>query len=241
MEFVLDFQAPPGSDPARAPLDTAERLLACFQFALGHELPNRLVAIQGLARYLLLEEGLSQDVRDLLDNLAGLTRKADELVRALAAAGRLWRDGWTGGPTAPGEVVLEAATEVNLLSPGRPVEYHLGPDLPPLPVPRGGLHQVLTQLLRHAVAAADPARPLRVRLTAERVPGGVELTVADNGRGLDEPRAAGLFEPFAAGDEAGLGLFPVRLAVAGWGGALRVRSEPGQGTAVAVLIRTPPG
>src|SRR5437899_1008822 len=38
-------------------LERLERLLACFQKALGHEMPNQLVAIGGLLRLLELEEG----------------------------------------------------------------------------------------------------------------------------------------------------------------------------------------
>ena len=37
-----------------------ERLLACYQQALGHDLPNKLVALQGIAR--LLEEELAEDM-----------------------------------------------------------------------------------------------------------------------------------------------------------------------------------
>ena len=41
--------APPPDEEGRA-LARAERLLACYQQALGHDLPNKLVALQGLAR-----------------------------------------------------------------------------------------------------------------------------------------------------------------------------------------------
>lgn len=48
-----------------------------------------------------------------------------------------------------------------------------------------------------------------------------------------------LGEPFT-GDRAtgglGLGLFVVRQLVAGWKGALRIRSEPGRGTTVTFLV-----
>jgi signal transduction histidine kinase len=237
MELALDFRSS-ATDPIRSALALAERLLNCHQFALGHELPNRLVGIQGLARLLLLEAGLPGEVRGLLENLASLTQRADELVRAVSALGRLQREGTTGGPTAPGEAVIEAATQVNVLSSGRPIEYHLEADLPSLPVSRDGLHQVLLHLLRNAVQAADAVRPLRVQISARRVPEGVELTVTDNGRGLEEGRAERLFEPFASSDGGlGLGLFLVRQVVASWGGALRVCSVPGQGTTVTLLIR----
>jgi signal transduction histidine kinase len=241
MEIALDFLRPCGADPARPALEHAERLLACFQTALGHELPNRLVALQGLARMLQMEEGIGAEARQLLESLAAQARRADELVRALAAVGRLRREARAGGPADPAEVVVEAAVEANLLSRSRPVEYHLAEPLPLLPVSRAGLHRALLELLSNAVRSGVAGRPLAVRLCARPAEGGVEFRVADNGRGLDEARASRLFEPFCPGQEGaghGLGLFLVRQLVAEWGGALRVQSAPGQGTAVAVLVRS---
>jgi signal transduction histidine kinase len=124
------------------------------------------------------------------------------------------------------------------------VTYHVEGPLPPLPVRPGALHQALLQLLRNAVRSGAPGRPLRVELSVRRVDGGVEFRVADNGRGLDEARAARLFEPFTPGegsDGPGLGLFLVRQLVGDWGGGLRVRSAPGQGTTVAVRVAAAAG
>ncbi|MBV9849918.1 MAG: HAMP domain-containing histidine kinase [Armatimonadetes bacterium] len=244
MDLVYDFRRETDSPPGAA-AEQAERLLACFQAGLGHELPNRLVALQGTARMLeaLAGDRLDGETRQLLGNLASLARRTDELARALAAVGRLRRELKAGGTAVPDEVVAEAAAETNLLSPGRPVEYHLGGALPVLPVPRGVLHQVLLQLLRNAVQAAVAGRPPRVRLSAERVAGGVEFRVADNGRGLDDSQAERLGEPFrsAGPDRQGLGLFLVRQLVAEWGGVLRLHSEPGRGTTVSVLVPVRPG
>jgi signal transduction histidine kinase len=240
MELALDFRRP-NADLACPSLEQAERLLACYQTALGHELPNRLVAIQGLARMLetLAGDQLDAEAREMLDNLASLTRRADELVRALASIGRLRRELKAGGTAAPGEVAAEAATEMNLLSPGRPIEYHGESALPLLTVSRGALHQLLLHLLRNAVQAAVADRPLRIELAVRRVADGVEFRVADNGGGLDGAQAERLFEPFRSTDAEhhGLGLFLVRQVVAEVGGALRVHSEPGRGTTITVLLR----
>src|SRR5947209_3860755 len=69
---------------------TQERLLACYQQALGHDLPNKLVALQGLARLLdqELAEQLSGEAREWLARILGLTREIDTQVRALADVGR---------------------------------------------------------------------------------------------------------------------------------------------------------
>jgi signal transduction histidine kinase len=241
MEIVLDFTRPAAGAAAPSP-DLTGQLLACFQKALGHELPNQLVALQGLARLLEGEAGLGPEVRPLVGRLADLARRADGLVRALADLGRLCRERPPGPPLAPADVVREAAAEVNFVSPGVVIEYHLENALPDVTVPRRPLYQVLSHLLRNAVQAAVLERALRIGVGARHGPEGVSFWVADNGRGLSEAQTARLFEPLsatAAGGGCGLGLFLVRQVVAGWGGAVRAESEPGRGTRFTVLVPAP--
>src|SRR5689334_5074425 len=108
MEFREDFSS---CGPAAA----QRRLLACYQEALGHQLPNHLVALQGLAR--LLEEAeagrLGPEGRTYLGRLAALARQVDDTVRALAEVGRVCRDA-CGGPTDVADVAHEAGAEVTL-------------------------------------------------------------------------------------------------------------------------------
>jgi signal transduction histidine kinase len=55
----------------------------------------------------------------------------------------------------------------------------------------------------------------------------VEVTVMDDGRG---------FDPHSVGDAGGLGLASMRARVERLGGALTIRSQPGQGTTVTVHV-----
>jgi two-component system sensor histidine kinase HydH len=238
MEIVLDFTRSAGGPAAAPGPDQAEQLLACFQKALGHELPNQLVAIQGLARLLEGESGLGPEGRALVGRLVDLTRRADGLVRALADLGRLCRERAPGPPLAPADVAREAAAAVNFVSPEVAIEYDLENALPHLTVPRRALYQVLLHLLHNAVQSAAPGRPLRVALGGSHGPEGVSFWVADNGRGLDDAQVGQVFDPFPGGaaGEDGLGLFLVRLVVAGWGGTVRAASEPGKGTRLTVLV-----
>ena len=230
METVYEFDSGPGAD-------VSGLLLDCFQQAVGHELPNQLVAVQGLASLLLEEsgEGLDPAGRALLQRLAGLAQQSGELVRTLGRVGRLVRR-----PVAAEAVPLvaaaeEAGAEAKVLCGGTVVEYHVSQALPTLWVPRPSLHQALVELLRNAFQAASPGRPLRVELGARVASRGVEVTVADNGRGISPALVPHLGAPFIPGRDPGgfgFGLFLVRLLVAGWGGSLRVATAPAAGTAV---------
>ena len=78
--------------------------------------------------------------------------------------------------------------------------------------------------MRNAVQAGG-GRASTSRRRVLRTSEGIEWWVRDDGRGFSETQQGRMFECFAGG--AGMGLFLVRQLVAGWGGAVRVQSEPG--------------
>jgi signal transduction histidine kinase len=216
----------------------AERLLACFQKALGHELPNQLVAIQGLSCLLQQDEAdrLSPEGRECLGRQAAAVRRTHALVNELAEVGRAGRLALAGGCAVLGEVVREAAAEVNQLAPAPAIEYHIANPHQVLSVPETSLRQVLVALLGHA--ARGPAA--RVEVGARATPGGVELWVADDRPALELGAAEGLFEPFPPAANAGaggpLGLFLCSLLAEAWGGTLTVLPQPGRGTRFLLSI-----
>jgi CheY-like chemotaxis protein len=73
----------------------------------------------------------------------------------------------------------------------------------------------------------------------------VELRISDTGAGMDEVTAGRAFEPFyttKGGDQAsGLGLSAVHRFVARAGGKAWLRSEPGSGTTVTLMLPAAPG
>ena len=84
--------------------------------------------------------------------------------------------------------------------------------------------EALTNVVRHADAS-------RVHLTLRVHDHTAFLTVRDNGRGFEEPITTG------AGTEGqGLGLRGMRERVTALGGQMRVESEPGRGTVIAVSV-----
>src|SRR5262245_38427396 len=91
-------------------LACAERLLACFQKALGHDLPGRLVALQGLLRLLEAEAGpqLDDETRTYLQRSLAVAGKAALLVRELADLGRAARDAATAAEVPLSEAAEEA-------------------------------------------------------------------------------------------------------------------------------------
>ena len=69
----------------------SDRILGCMHRVVSHDLPNQLVAIQGLLQLFLLEEAdrLSTDGREYLGRLQSAAGRAGELVRFLKELGRV--------------------------------------------------------------------------------------------------------------------------------------------------------
>jgi two-component system sensor histidine kinase KdpD len=228
MDFVLDFSQQG---------DTGQSLLACFQEALGHQLPNRLVAVQGLARLLEEESAGGDEGRAVVGRIATLSEETHRLVRTLAEIGRLCRDARSPPAGDPVEAAREAGATLAVLFPGAILGYDFPEGLPAVIASQLSLSRALLELLRNAAQASPTPVPIEVggRATAEAV----EVWVADRGRGLPEGPAGRLFEPFHRGGTSsgpGLGLFLVRQLVACWRGVLLVHSEAQQGSRFTLRI-----
>lgn len=233
---------------ALAEPEQTQRLLALYQKALGHDLPNHLVAIQGLARMLELDDGgrLSDRGREYLHRLRAAAQRTGERIKVLADMGRQLRDPQPLVAVPLAEALREAVVEIKLLFPGRFIEYHFQEPLPTLDVTRSGLRQVLVQLLRNAVQSVGAEGTPCVELGCQEAARTVEFWIADNGRGFS-PDQLPLVQAFLAGSGAstslpGLGLALVREIVARWDGAVQVHARPGTGSRVTILVpRRPSG
>ncbi|MEL6340034.1 MAG: ATP-binding protein [Myxococcota bacterium] len=100
------------------------------------------------------------------------------------------------------------------------------------------LRQLLLNLCLNAQDAMPDGGQLRIRVRAAK--SGVELTVEDEGIGIDTDTQSKIFEPFfttkPVGDGSGLGLAAVRSIVHRHRGTIRVESAPQQGTVFRILF-----
>jgi signal transduction histidine kinase len=155
-------------------------------------------------------------------------------------------------PTSTAELELASVNSIvselvrmalgTLLTPNKiSVQIDLNPDVPPLPLHKDLLKQVLFNLAKNAVEAMPAGGHLKfsTRLVDANGQRHIEIEVADTGPGLSAAVASHLFEPIVSekgGDHAGLGLTISRSLVERMHGQLSCTSSP-QGT--QFLIRLP--
>jgi signal transduction histidine kinase len=230
---------PPLAETQRL-LAATDALLACYRRAIGHDLPNRFVAIRGFLQLLEKEqsEHLTEDGRDCLRRLRGSAQQAQEMVQMLAELGRVSPEPPPAQPTDLAEVAQEAAAEVGQLFPGRTIQYDFPQTPVALPLVRPKVRRVLVQLFKNAVQAVPGDGPVHIQVGGQVGKTGAGFSVADNGGGMTPEFAARLRDFFAGRHclNCGLGLALVRQIVVSWGGQLDVQSTPGKGSLFSVSL-----
>lgn len=208
---------------------------------LGHELNNSLAPIKSIAdslASLLSRDPLPADWRDDAQRGLGVvTARADSLSRFLESYSRLARLPEPKlAPVEIGPLIHRVATIETRLA----VDVVEGPRLS-ISADAAQLEQLLINLIRNAVDAALETHG-GVRVTWEKLTGGVEVRVEDDGPGLSG--TANLFVPFYTTKPGGtgIGLALSRQIAEAHGGSLQLENRPNGSGCIARLrlpTRTP--
>jgi signal transduction histidine kinase len=230
----------------------SEQLEALGQLAGGiaHDFNNLLAVIVNYSEFVLDSLAVDDPRREDVQQIRRSAECAAQLTRQLLVFSR--RD-----VSAPQHVDVNAvlgetvALLRSTLSERTALEVVAVPDLPPVQLGAGELDQILLNVVVNARDAMPAGGQVHVQ--AERValarsspelrlPAGcfVRLTVRDSGVGMSEGVVKHAFEPFfstkAVGQGTGLGLATVYGIVQRAGGAVALRSAPGDGTTVTIHL-----
>jgi len=209
-----------------------------------HEVANPLTIMRNYVNLLSDRLGADSAVQRDLGIISDEIERVARIVRGITATEEI------AAPTAALELVSvnSVVSELvrmalgTLFTPNKVnVQIDLNPDVPPLPLQKDLLKQVLFNLAKNAVEAMHAGGHLKFTTRLVDVEGQrqVEIEVADTGPGLPAAVASHLFEPVVSekgGDHAGLGLTISRSLVERMNGHLSCTSTP-QGT--YFLIRLP--
>ncbi|HEX2763286.1 MAG TPA: PAS domain S-box protein [Allosphingosinicella sp.] len=230
-------------EETRAALFQSQKLQALGELTGGvaHDFNNLMTVIRGSAE-LLTRPGLTDEKRErYVQAIIDTADKAAALTSHLLAFGRRQA---IRPEVADLNLRLDALGEMLGRTLGGHIELklELAPALPPVEV---DLTQLETALLNAAFNARD-AMPEggTIRLSTHCLPGEgggeVAIEIADDGPGMTPEVLGRAFEPFfttkPVGQGTGLGLSQIHGFAAQAGGRAEIRSAPGEGTIVRIVL-----
>lgn len=215
--------------------------------ALAHELRQPLTSIlanAATALRLVRRDPLEvTEIALILEDIVSDDRRASEVIdrlRALFQRGETQRQ-----PISIGDLVRESLelAHAELVTRRVLVTTDVEPGLPPVPVDRVQLQQVLLNLILNACDAmgARPFEERRLQVAVRRVmPNEVQISVRDRGMGIPPELVDRLFQPFVTSKPQGLGLglSISRTIVSAHGGRLWAENDPGGGATFHCALST---
>jgi signal transduction histidine kinase len=214
--------------------------LAAIDWRDAGKLAEHVAELQQLESQFGVEEAVGT-----LDELMGI------VVEGLERTGRLVADlrdfGAPGGPEhQPVDLAVALGSTLAMVgaSFGRSrvrIERAIEPSLPTVRGDPSALKQLFLNLLKNAAEALEETGgTVRVRAAPSAEGRGVEVSVSDDGPGIDPAQAERIFEPFfttkTAGRGTGLGLSICRRIAEAHGGSLVVSSTPGAGATFTLRL-----
>lgn len=212
---------------------------------VAHDFNNLLTVVLGNAEEIMAQTD-RPDLRELAETVRDAAERGADLTARLLAFSRQQ-------PLSPELVDVERLlrpTEdlLRRLLGGRvSVELAVQADLPPLSIDRAQLSAALLNLCINADEATPGGGVIRISARRGLIQPeagspveAVELSVSDSGSGMDPATLSRAFEPFfttkGSSTHSGLGLSMVYGFVAQSGGEVLLRSEPGCGACVTLLL-----
>lgn len=228
---------------AKEKLERTERLAALGTFAAGiaHELNNPIGTI------LLAAEGALDELAGG-DGVAFARARLGEIVADARRSGQIIKSVLRFSQRQPSERVASDFNAVvrrgaallgeTAAAAGADVRLDLDEGLPPVLLNATEFEQVVGNLLRNAIEAAQG--PVRVQLKTQRDDGHVRLVVSDDGPGIAAEEIGHIFDPFhttrAERGGMGLGLSVVHGIVEAHRGHVDVASAPGAGATFTIEL-----
>jgi signal transduction histidine kinase len=238
-------------------LQRANELKYAFIQVASHELRTPLTILQGLTKLANQMPGVEEPLKDFMGRIEKAGRRLQHLVDqilAMLVAGRFERP-LDRKPEDMAALLHEAAEDVRPFIELRQqvLDVSVPADLGRMNVEGARIRDSVNHLLLNAIKFTPDGG--RIALSARKLGRGgrdvLEITVSDNGVGIDAAHRERLFEPFFTGFDVsrhssgtfehgrrglGLGLSLVKAFIEMHGGAVAVESEAGKGTTFTLTL-----
>jgi signal transduction histidine kinase len=221
-----------------------DRLVALGEMSSGlaHEIRNPLAAIRGSLALLEDTESTAEDAQVFRRVVVEEIQRLDRVVETFLDYSR--PDPRRKPLADVGQFVKACVASVARDMKRPEVRLHLDiePELPEPEVDAAQLERVIVNVIQNAYQAIDGEGRVRISVRSEPTDderdAWIEISVSDDGPGMDEPTLDRAFVPFftTRDDGTGLGLALCERLVRTQGGTIDLRSRPGEGTSVQIRI-----
>jgi len=205
---------------------------------LAHEIGNPVGIIMGLSDLMANDEISPEEAKEYAASILKSSKRVHKVIQDLLAFARPVKE--EGERADVNAIINEAA---NLLRPQSAFRnIKVVTDLPDksifAEIKPSQLQQVIVNLMLNAADAMQEKGSLDIRVGKHE--GRVTITIKDDGPGISQDNLSRIWEPFFTtkdvGKGTGLGL-PMSLRVINaYGGDIRVKTEPGQGTEFTIFL-----
>lgn len=227
-----------------AQLETANKELESFGYAISHELYAPLRAIDGYARMILKKHGdkFDEDITRKFNDIRSNTRMMGQLIDDLLAYSHLGRKDMVISKLDMGDIIRDIWKDLNIINQDRNINLLVN-EMPPGRGDRTLIKQVYFNLLSNAVKFT------KCRDTAHIEAGGYDSKnehvyhIMDNGVGFDmayHDKLFGMFQRLqnsSDSDGTGAGLATVQLIVHRHGGRVWAEGKPDKGACFYFTLR----
>ncbi|HPF08449.1 MAG: ATP-binding protein [Candidatus Cloacimonetes bacterium] len=219
----------------------ADRLATIGQLSAGiaHEINEPLSAILGFGQLLKSDYQLPEAAEKDVQKIIASALHAREVVRKLMLFSRQvppkMKDVNLNKLIEEGFYFLENRCQKQSIT----IVKELQEALPDIVADASQMHQVLVNLSVNAMQAMPEGGTLTIRTSCSGDT--IEMQVADTGIGMDRDLVQKIFIPFFTTKDVdqgtGLGLPVVHGIISSHHGAIKVESEPGQGTTFRIFLK----
>jgi two-component system sensor histidine kinase KdpD len=224
----------------------SEKLRSALIDSVTHDLRTPLTAIRAAATTLVSEQQLSEGERmDLFAVVDEESARLDRLIGQAVEMAQLDAEALRVEitPQSVRELIDLTVERMAYLLDRHPVDVRVPDGLPDVPMDRTLIQRVLQHLIENAAKFSPQGRPIHLSASTEE--GKLEVTVEDEGPGIDPDDLPFVFEKYFRGKQqkgtstgTGMGLAIARAILKAHRGGIVVRNRPGHGAQFTFWIPT---
>ncbi|WP_242850144.1 ATP-binding protein [Clostridium polynesiense] len=221
---------------------------------IAHDINNLMTPILGYSEFILMRMPKDNEYFEEVEEIYKASVKGKELTQQILSFTRSEKVKSKVEAVNIKESVMESITLVKSVLPKKITINEKLEDCGYIMANFTQIHQIIFNLCTNAYQAVDKRQgvinitlrklelqeieSLNKKLSREK--SYLELTIQDNGRGMEEEVKSRIFDPFyttkARGEGTGLGLFVVHNILEKYGGSIEVYSKPGEGSSFKIYL-----